>query len=330
MDSLALRTWKDYEDGYSCGLTPGETSVTDALLLELHRRFPHIAVHRLTPANEKRVGADWEWWIGSPAEGWLCLRIQAKRIYDIGYRALDHPGQKDGHYQYDTLIENCQDPYTLPYHVFYNGWEPTRFGDSPSRRADLRALRSNPYFPHTDGARHKLGNIAGPEMIDIGSRMPDWWGCAALSTYQVAALHSLSHDKPKRLYAPRYLSCAMPWSYLFESDTTDQPVGLPRTPGLVDRIHQTLLADTTRSAHAAQRRYGTRHVQLAEQLDTLQHDIRNREGRARRRSQLPPYAAALLARHQGRNSFEDEFAEQYQTQPTYTLITDVSTFDSES
>ena len=123
MDAMAVRTWWNYHDGSECGLAPGEESVTDSNLLDLHRRFPQIGVHRLSRTRESRVGADWEWWIGSDADRWLCLRIQAKRIYKTDYRALNHPGHDDGDYQYDTLIKNCTEPHFLPYHVFYNGWE---------------------------------------------------------------------------------------------------------------------------------------------------------------------------------------------------------------
>ncbi|GAB2713056.1 DUF6615 family protein [Nocardia thraciensis] len=326
MDTLALRTWKDYEDGYPCGLAPGETSVTDALLLELHRRFPQIAVRRLTPANEKRGGADWEWWIGSPTDGWLCLRIQAKRIYDVGYRALDHLGDKDGDYQYNTLIEGCQDTYTLPYHVFYNGWEATRFGELRNNRADLRALRNNPHYPHFDGLRSRDDDPRS--RLSTDPRLPNWWGCAALPTHHVATLHSLGRDKTKRVYAPRYLSHAMPWSCLFGLGKRREPAGLPRAPRLLDRIHRNLLADTVDSAQVAQGRYGSRHVQWTQELQALVHAVDIGEGRAIRRAQLPSYAAATLALHQNRNPIEEEFT-GYQAPATYALVTDTGRFSGE-
>lgn len=328
MDLIALRTWDDYEDGYPVGLAPGETSVTDALLLDLYRGFPQIGVRRLTPAHENRIGADWEWWIGSPAEGWLCLRIQAKRIYDIGYNALDH--KQDGHYQYETLIESCQEPHVLPYHVFYNGWERTRFVGRHGNREDLRALRGNRrHFPYADGPRHAVDD---PDWGDIGPRRPNWWGCAAMSTYHVAALHSLPHHKPKRFYTPRYLRHAMPWSRLFGSDQTDELGGLPLPLSLVDKIHRNLVADTASAINAAQPvrgQHAARDVQLVQQLVALEKYIRNGDGRAYRRP-LPPYAAAILAQPQGRGLFEDESVVQHPAPATYALITDVSTFGVET
>ncbi|WP_280387741.1 DUF6615 family protein [Nocardia wallacei] len=299
--------------------------MTDALLLELHRRFPQIAVRRLTPAHEKRLGADWEWWIGSPTDGWLCLRIQAKRIYDVGYRALDHPGEQDGHYQYDTLIDSCQDPYTLPYHVFYNGWEATRFGELRDNRADLRALRNNQHFPHEDGPRRR----GDDDPRRLGSRLPNWWGCAAMSTYRVAALHSRNQDKPKRVYAPRYLRHAMPWSCLFGSDSRMRDLADPSgASSMLDQIHQNLLADAAESARVARHRYDSRHIQLTQQLEALEQDMDHGEGRAHRHPELPPYAAMILSRHEPRISFDREFR-LYRAPANYALVTDIGTFRSD-
>jgi len=81
MNWLATRTWQDYADSSKYRLSLDEETTTDRNLLELRRSFPDLHVHKYTRQREHIVGADWEWWIGSDSEGWLCLRIQAKRVF---------------------------------------------------------------------------------------------------------------------------------------------------------------------------------------------------------------------------------------------------------
>lgn len=254
MDELATRTWCDYEDGYALGLIPGEQSVTDRNLLDIHRHFGDLlSVHRYTSVAEKTIGADWEWWLGSDSEGWVCLRIQAKRIYEKTYRQLGHEGAEEGDFQYDTLIKSCRrrSGY-FPFHVFYNGWDTSRFrvgGGGTSE--DIAALEHNHWWWVHD------------EHIGI-------WGCAALSSFRVADLHR--PGARDRAYAPRYLHDAMPWSEIIRSGT--RPVA--GTTAL-DRIHDHLLAHTR--AHAQDSR-------------TL-NDLPRRASREDRVSRLPQYAQAV-------------------------------------
>lgn len=63
-----------------------------------------LHIKKFTRHQERRNGADWEWWVGSDDDGWLCPRVQAKRIYDQRYERLDHRDDTTRVFQYDTLI----------------------------------------------------------------------------------------------------------------------------------------------------------------------------------------------------------------------------------
>jgi len=130
MNELATETWLKIATGDPRGLRFGENALTDHNLWILDQKHAGLNVHHFNQYEEKKSGADWEWWIGSASTGWLCLRIQAKRVQRKTYPELDHPGSGDNDHQYDTLIDSCdltQGQY--PLHVFYNGWTQSYFGD---------------------------------------------------------------------------------------------------------------------------------------------------------------------------------------------------------
>ncbi len=214
MDRLARQTWKNYAEGSAVGLAPNEESTTDSVLLSMWRASRGILhVNKFTRHQERQNGADWEWWVGSDDDGWLCLRIQAKRIYEQHYERLDHRDKTTRAYQYNTLIRGCaQDSHLYPVHVFYNGWTSRRFGHT-SPPDDTAAFRENHWWKAHSKQRRN-------------------WGIAALSSYDVARLYSDGGS-----YAPRYLEHAMPWSELFRAGTlaTDKPWKTP-----LNHIHQRL------------------------------------------------------------------------------------------
>ena len=60
----------------------GEESITDHLLVELATRSGGmLKVRSLTKDDEADYGADWDWFIGSPAMGWLRFAVQAKKLH---------------------------------------------------------------------------------------------------------------------------------------------------------------------------------------------------------------------------------------------------------
>ncbi|MGC4993021.1 DUF6615 family protein [Nocardia salmonicida] len=314
MDVLAADTWRRLEHGTPRGLAPAEESITDHVLFELNQQFPAICVYKPSKKEEARSGADWEWWVGSPERGWLCLRVQAKRIYGKNYRELSHTPKGSTSRQIDLLIKGCDRPGYLPYHVFYNGWEGRRFGNTPTP-ADTEQLERNlRYFPHQSWQPFLIQNPCnrmGLEVVQLGSRSPRWWGCAALSSYHVRQL--MQHSR-QRHYAPRYLRHAMPWSMLF-SDTAETRIRDHVSSELtdsVDVLHWRLLADS--SIHQ-DTQFGPSPPSADYSL--LQHQ---------RVEDLPDYVWAVLElRDVEPEALNRHLAEQVPAD--YLVLTDLSRFD---
>lgn len=237
MDYLAVDTWRRLEHGQPRGLAPSEESITDYVLFELHQQFPQILVHKPSKQEEARVGADWEWWIGSDTR-WVCLRVQAKKFFGHYYRYLSHRTKGAGDRQIDLLIEGCKRRGYIPYHVFYNGWGGDHFDGE-----DRAALHTNHrYFPHTQWQPMVIRNPTHPdgyEVVALGEKNPRWWGCSALPSRFVVDL--LRYSRPH--YVPRYLEHAMPWSMIFSTTpATRARHHVPETfADPVDVIHWRLL-----------------------------------------------------------------------------------------
>jgi hypothetical protein len=218
MDGLARETWEKLEFGDASSLKFREDSITEHNLFSLATSFPGLRVHRFSQLAERTSGADWEWWLGDEVKGWFGLRVQAKRSHGTAYTYLDHPGERDGEYQYDTLIRECETGGlpVLPVHVFYNGWEASRF-----RGQDRRCIERTPW--------------PGRDVHD--------WGCSALSSYAVRSLHyKHGRDRAKIL---RYLEHMQPWSELFRGNATSA------AGSLADRVLRHTL-DLTASGAANQ------------------------------------------------------------------------------
>lgn len=157
----------------------GETSFTEWLLVSLESQHV-IQQYQFNQAQEPRLGADWEWWIGSDRIGWRCARLQAKRAYSSKvpgrptYSELGHiiGRAKPDSRQIDRLIAYSMngtdaetlrpDPYLkgviTPYYVFYNGWPASEF---PSRR-DFSGVAAN----ECEIARHATRRTDHPRWGD--------------------------------------------------------------------------------------------------------------------------------------------------------------------
>ncbi|MFE3758020.1 DUF6615 family protein [Nocardia tengchongensis] len=339
MDTLAVDTWERLETGTPLGLDPNEEAITDYLLYELHRRYlpstiirntDKLQVRKLTKSQESKVGADWEWWIGNHVDGWVCLRVQAKRNYGTRYPRLAH--KVHGRRQDIMLIEEClrDGPGYLPYHVFYNGWDDRTFKPSgqDGTPTDVLALQKNKHFPHhawqpilrQTSATKAAGSTAGPgfTIARLGSENPRWWGCAALSSYAVNAQLDTRRNKYD---VDRYLRQAMPWSKLFSSNRNlypnlRAPADYMQVPAkytsLTDVIHWRLLADTD---HSPALEWGSPRIQGPLKLES------------RRIYQLPEYVLSLLESERG-----DEASQSHRsfeswgparTRPRRVVLTDL-------
>lgn len=205
MDRLSKATWERVMIGDFAGLKFREDSITDELLFTLMRKHPQLAVRRLNQNEEKKAGADWEWWIGSQRLGWFRLKIQAKRVHGTKYKELDHRGDVEvGHeFQYQTLIAGCQEESTYPFHVFFNGWPPNRFVESFRSDHERRC---------------------GPLDQEL-------WGCAVMSSHCVMDLHlgSRGAQWSQRSSVPRYMPASLPWSRLFTMACTNAVAANPKS-----------------------------------------------------------------------------------------------------
>jgi hypothetical protein len=197
LDRVASWTWERIEQGDAAQLKFREESITESNLFEIQRSIQGVQVRKFTSHDERKNGADWAWWIGSNDIGWICLRIQAKRVHGMAYKYLEHPHtNEDGlvEYQHENLITDCESETsagrpTFPFHVFYNGWDEHRFNptiDFPKRYAAMKR-------PH--------------DHIDR------CWGCAAVSSYDVSRI--LSTAGACRLHVDSYVDDCFPWSELF-------------------------------------------------------------------------------------------------------------------
>jgi hypothetical protein len=103
-ETLAEQTWDRIRDAHELDVSQGEETITDLNLLEIKRNgISTIRVVKLSIDEEAIKGIDWEWWIGSDAQGWLRYAVQARKIHFASQR-YDSLGHKvNGVLQIDLL-----------------------------------------------------------------------------------------------------------------------------------------------------------------------------------------------------------------------------------
>lgn len=196
MDDLAKTTMERMVAGDARGIRLREDTITESNLLDLHLRFPGLGVYRYNQNEERTVGADWEWFIGSDWAGWFALRIQAKRADSGQYRQLGHEGHGDDDYQYDTLINSCAKAITgepkvkyFAHYVFFNG------------------IESWPDGAVWSGCPNgwPIGECSHAKLSDFG--------CSTAPAELVKEIHGGREIEGRRLSA--HMSAHVPWSWLF-------------------------------------------------------------------------------------------------------------------
>jgi hypothetical protein len=198
---LANETWFKLERGGEGPTSFGETSITDHNLFMLDMKHPDLNVHHFNQNEQALSGADWEWWIGSDVDGWLCLRIQAKRVRGRSYPELAHPAGDD-RFQYDVLIDGCNPLMSeFPLHVLYNGWPHGEFS-SGTYWANPATWLACPGHAGADRCVHAK---------------PRDYGCAIVSSLAIKATHEAQTSAKRALNrrVTAHLSNALPWSYLW-------------------------------------------------------------------------------------------------------------------
>lgn len=128
LDRLAIATWDLVDQSHNQRIGLREDALTSVNLIHLKREHhPGLWIEAFTPLTERRNGADFEWWIGSYGEGWMSLRVQAKREYHRNYPDVVYRPTKGGPTQCDTLIDTARvearGRALYPFYCFYNGWD---------------------------------------------------------------------------------------------------------------------------------------------------------------------------------------------------------------
>lgn len=132
---LEAGTWLSMERAAEVALAIGEESITDFVLLFLRDRHRNsVFVRKFNRRQERRTGADWEWWFTDGAR-WFGMLVQAKRLNpaQLTYDNLFH-GRKSNHArQSNSIIATAKAamPRLYPAYSFYN-WVPTLSSNAPA------------------------------------------------------------------------------------------------------------------------------------------------------------------------------------------------------
>ena len=114
--------WDLLHDGKKLGLSIGEETISDLILLEIARRdYSYVTIKKTTKDKESTKGTDWEWWIGSRQTGWVRYAIQAKKMdhNQYSYKKLKHEVGKNKILQHNILQQYAKDINAVPLYAFY-------------------------------------------------------------------------------------------------------------------------------------------------------------------------------------------------------------------
>jgi hypothetical protein len=120
-EKISADTWERLYLGHRFGISQGEETITDHLLLEIAKaRCAEVRVIKTPKHLEGKKGTDWEWWIGSYRFGWLRYAVQAKCV-DVKtnrYKKINHKVR--GQFQFDLLDTYAQANRAIARYCFYN------------------------------------------------------------------------------------------------------------------------------------------------------------------------------------------------------------------
>lgn len=107
------------------GLSLGEVTLTETLLLDIREALPGLQVTMYTQRQEARTGADWQWEWWFHGTRWFGIRAQAKLLkeipggtagYDLGFLS-----GKAKNLQLDLLVQDAAADNVAAAYVLYNG-----------------------------------------------------------------------------------------------------------------------------------------------------------------------------------------------------------------
>ncbi len=117
--------WNRLKDSKRLGISQGEETLTDNILLYLSQKnIKDIRIIQ-TPKNIESIkGTDWEWWIGNSSTGYLRYAVQAKKLNSKTntYTTLNHKVGKKPHQEYQHVIleKYAKANGAIPIYAFYN------------------------------------------------------------------------------------------------------------------------------------------------------------------------------------------------------------------
>jgi hypothetical protein len=117
---MAEKIWIDLGRARGLGLSRGEETVTDDLLLGVQGAHPaEVATFQFNKHEEGKTGADWEWWL-TDGSLWLGLLIQAKILHPQSnlYSKIKH--KVSGRPQIEILIDQAHHKGIPALYFFYN------------------------------------------------------------------------------------------------------------------------------------------------------------------------------------------------------------------
>jgi hypothetical protein len=154
--------WREMARAASLGVFLNEETITETILLRLAvaAQGNGFLVFPFTKPEEKKNGADWEFWFGFGRK-LIGLRVQAKRLYPSGrYDSLEPTGT-----QIDNLIaqaHNC-----VPVFVFYNDAENFRQQLIECRCSEYRSPSYNGCVVARAEEVKKVGSNDPRQMLDF-------------------------------------------------------------------------------------------------------------------------------------------------------------------
>jgi hypothetical protein len=192
---LAQKTWTDLCHSNRFGLSLGEESITDFLLLELKLRHPsEVSIIKFNRRQEGlTTGADWEWWFGSPGS-WFGMRVQAKKLESTSliYDGLDHTVRSTRQKQFNLLINDAKARNLYPIYTFYNYWDVQR------------ASSAKISFTSACGCPATFGQLG------VGLfRGYEHWGCTVADAYAIRKAIRRGTSSLKDIAA-----ISIPWEWL--------------------------------------------------------------------------------------------------------------------
>jgi len=126
-EELATFTWKKIASAHQAEMAYSEETITEQHMLIIQqgiRSHTLPGIFTLVPSKpeEGKVGFDWEWWIGSDADGWFRYVVQAKllNLKSQTYKDLRHKVKQINNFQIEVLKSFAGENNAIPLYCFYN------------------------------------------------------------------------------------------------------------------------------------------------------------------------------------------------------------------